>query len=107
MGNLQRAEQLLRELLQTSCPELQVERKGDKILFYCGSELKGSAVRLDEERTAATVYTERMGDPLIGEFVRRVQERFGGAVLERGTKPSGGIEGSFYYTYVHLKESKS
>jgi len=102
MGNLQEAELVLKELLRESCPELQVERKGNKTLFYCGNDLRGSTVRLDEEKTALTVYTDRMGDPLIKRFVREVHRHFAGRVLAEGTKPSGGIEGSFYYTYVHL-----
>ncbi len=104
MGERPQAEELLRDLLSGRCPELYEEKKERKTLFYCGNELVGSVVELEEDTLAASVYAPRMKDPLHGEFLKAVGERFGDRITESGTRLSGGIEGSFYYTYVHLRE---
>lgn len=104
MRNREGLEKLLRDLLSERCPDLAVEKKEGKTLLYCGNYLIGSVVELDERLTAATVYADSMADPLHGEFIRTVTEHFASSVVEKNTRLSGGIEGNFYYTYVHLRE---
>ena len=94
---------LLEELLKERCPELEREEESDKVLFFCRGELYGSMAKLGEDRFAATVYSEKMSNPLHREFIRRAKEFLKGDVLEADTKLSSGVEQNFYYTYLHVK----
>jgi hypothetical protein len=95
-------EEFLEDLLRGFCPQLQREERNGKVLLFCEGSLLGSAVRL-EDRTALTVYSERSRDPIHSELLRRARETFGDLLMEGGTHTSSGLEGVFYYTYVHVK----
>lgn len=62
------------------CSKIEEERSEEKTLFYCGGELAGSVVLLDEAKKV-----------------------FGRDLLEKGTKLSTGVEQNFYYSYIHVK----
>ncbi len=94
---------LIEELLKERCPELKREEESDRVLFFCRGELYGSMAKLGEDRFAATVYSEKMSNPLHREFIRRAKEFLKGDVLEADTKLSSGVEQNFYYTYLHVK----
>jgi len=95
--------EILEKLLRERCPELKREESGDRILFFCKGELYGSVIKIDEEKFAATIYLEKMSDPLHKEFMKRAEELLNGNILEANTKLSSGVEQNFYYTYLHVK----
>ncbi len=99
---LKKAKKLLKETLSQTCPNLEEETKDDKYLLFCNNELVGSLVKLDEDKLALTVYAPKISDPLHKNFLEKAKETFKNDLLNSGTKLSTGIEGNFYYTFVHI-----
>jgi hypothetical protein len=99
----ERAKELVEELLKERCDRLSAEEKDRKVLFFCGDELVGSVIPLDEGKLALTVYSPKLSDSVHREFLAKSKEVFGNKLIEGATKLSSGVEQNFYYTYVHVK----
>ncbi len=96
-------EETIRKVLEGKCNKIEEERSEEKTLFYCGGELAGSVVLLDEEILAGTVYSQKISDSVHREFLDEAKKVFGRDLLEKGTKLSTGVEQNFYYSYIHVK----
>jgi len=99
----ERAEALLEEILRERCESLEKEKREDRTLFFCRDELVGSTAPINEETLAVTVYTKSLGDSIHKKLVEKGKELFNGDIKREGTKLSSGVEGNFYYTFLHVK----
>lgn len=95
-------EEFLEGFLKDFCPDLEREKKEGRTLFFCRGSLTGSTADINGVK-AMTVYSERSGDRIHSEFLRKVQEAYGDLIISKGTHTSSGVEGVFHYTYVHVK----
>ena len=100
--NRREAEELLKKLLSEKC-SLEIERKDKRTLFYCKGELVGSAVELDKEVLALSVYGKSLSDPIHKEFLSTAKESFKDKLIKEGTRESSGFEESFHYSFVNVK----
>ncbi len=99
-----RPEEVLEGVLKKRCQDLEREVKEGRVLFFCKGSLVGSSSLIGERIRAVTVYSERAGDPVHAEFLKEMEALFGNRIVEKGRGTSSGVEGSFHYTYVHMRE---
>ncbi len=95
-------EEFLEDFLRAFCEDLTKEKRRGKTLFFCGDYLTGTVADLGD-RKAITVYSGRSGDRMHVDLLKRAKEVYHGSLVDGGTYQSSGVDGVFYYTFVHVK----
>ncbi|RUM31451.1 MAG: hypothetical protein DSY42_02705 [Aquifex sp.] len=103
MEKLNKVAKLTEEYLKNYCSNLETKRENNKYLFFCGNYLIGSTVLIDEEKIATTVYSAKMNDQILKNFLNKIKGELGNDVLEQGIRTSGALNENFYYAYNWIK----
>ncbi|GAB6065964.1 hypothetical protein JCM9492_10560 [Aquifex pyrophilus] len=99
MEKIKEVAKFTEDYLKNYCTKLEKKEENNKFLFFCHNYLIGSVVLLDDEKVATTVYSSKIGDEILRNFLKKVKERFNGEVIEQGIKMSGVLNENFYYAY--------
>jgi len=99
MEKLEEVAKFTEDYLKKYCSGLEKKRENTKFLFFCHNYLIGSVVLLGDEKLAATVYSPKIGDEILRNFLKQIKEKFNGKVIEQGIKMSGALNENFYYAY--------